>query len=108
MTIQVRRWVAALAAVFLGAAPGLAQFAQPPAPPTEARPPAGADLPAPTATMHQPPEPPGKLPPTGPLHAPSEHPIADLTPPEFAGHPVTTVCDGCRPCAHPAAFLFPA
>jgi hypothetical protein len=111
--------VVALAAVLAAATPGLAQFA-PPAPPTEAKPPASPDLPERSSqfqygtppfsfTGAQPPEPPGKLPPAGPLQPPPPvHEVPDFTPPEFAGHPITTVCDGCRPCDHPAAFLFAA
>jgi hypothetical protein len=108
MVARLRSYLGALAVVIAVTGSGLAQYALPPAPPAEAKPPTLVDLPSPLQNP-QPPEPPGKMPPPGPLHPPeTAHPIADLTPPEFAGHPVTTICDGCRPCDHPAAFLFAA
>ena len=32
--------------------------------------------------------------------------VADLTPPQFVGKPTTVVCDGCRACDSPAAWLY--
>jgi hypothetical protein len=91
MANRLRPFVAALAAVFVLAGAAVAQFAPPPAPPPAARPPA---------------TPPG-LPPAIDVPAPPPTPhVADLTPPEFAHPPTTTVCDGCRACDSPAAWLF--
>ena len=92
MAVSLRSWLGALAAVFAVAGPSVAQFAPPPPPPPAAKPPAPLLL-SPPGDVQPPPPPPT---------------IADLTPPEFSGKPTTTVCDGCRPCDNPAAWLFSA
>jgi hypothetical protein len=89
MAVNLRSGLVALAALLSVAGPSFAQFSPPPPPPAISRPPAQL------------------LPPPGDSQPPST-PIADLTPPEFQHKPVTTVCDGCRPCDSPAAWLFSA
>ncbi len=125
MGVCLRLRVGALVAVFASVAgPSFAQYASPPAPPPASKPPASVDLPAPYYygtppfnPVSQNPDPSaGKLPPPGDLQPPPPQPppppppphIADLTPPEFSGRPATTVCDGCRACDNPAAWLFSA
>jgi hypothetical protein len=120
MAIRLRPYFGAFAAVFAVAMAVRAQYAPPPPPPPAAKPPAESapgTLPErssslqygtppfnyPTSKAVEPHT--GNPPPPPPLARP---PVADLTPPEFANHPVTTTCDGCRACDNPAAWLFTA
>jgi hypothetical protein len=99
MAVCLRSWFGAFAAVVVAAGPALAQFAPPPPPPPVAKPPIPLVPPvtnAPGSAISNPTSPEALLP-----------PVADLTPPEFA-RPTTVVCDGCRPCDSPAAWLFSA
>jgi hypothetical protein len=88
MAVSLRSCVGAFVAVLALAGPSVAQFAPPPPPPPAAKPPAA-------------------LPPPADLQPPPP-PVVDMTPPEFSGKPVTTICDGCRKCDNPAEWLFSA
>jgi hypothetical protein len=88
MAVSLRPFVGAFAAVLATATAGYSQYVSPPPPPPTAKPPSNV-LPPPSDFQPTP-------------------PVADLTPPEFAGHPVTTTVDGCRACDNPAEWLFSA
>jgi hypothetical protein len=93
MAVSLRACVGAFVAVFAVAGSGVAQYAPPPAPPVAAKPP----MPLVPPVVNAPGSPGDVLP-----------PIADLTPPEFAGRPTAVTCDGCRKCDSPAEWLFSA